>query len=190
MKTNSLLKFTGILMAVAVALSSCNSSIQIAKKRHSKGFFVSIGSDNHSYESKARPVAVSEQNTTETVAQEEVATANSETTKELQSKVATVAATGATSETKTSAPVKSSAKKKTSKLKKALQVKKAIKEHKAANDADVATLLLVILAIILPPVAVFLVRGIDIHFWLSIILTLLFWLPGIIHALLVIFGAI
>ena len=65
-----------------------------------------------------------------------------------------------------------------------------MKKSKLEDNTDVGFLLLVILAIILPPVAVYLVRGLDVHFWLSILLTLLFWLPGVIHALLVVFGAI
>ncbi len=41
----------------------------------------------------------------------------------------------------------------------------------------------IILAIILPPVAVFLKVGIGIHFWLNLLLTLLGFVPGMIHAL-------
>ena len=48
------------------------------------------------------------------------------------------------------------------------------------------TLILVILAILLPPLAVGLKVGFTKHFWISIILTLLFWLPGQIHALIVV----
>ncbi|MCX2741883.1 YqaE/Pmp3 family membrane protein [Pontibacter sp. M82] len=44
----------------------------------------------------------------------------------------------------------------------------------------------IILAILLPPLAVFLHDGIGTSFWINIILTLLFVLPGIIHALLVV----
>jgi uncharacterized membrane protein YqaE (UPF0057 family) len=43
-----------------------------------------------------------------------------------------------------------------------------------------------ILAIILPPLGVFLTVGIGLHFWLNIILTLCGYIPGIIHALYVI----
>lgn len=41
----------------------------------------------------------------------------------------------------------------------------------------------IILAIILPPVAAFLQVGLTAHFWINIVLTLCFALPGIIHAL-------
>jgi len=45
------------------------------------------------------------------------------------------------------------------------------------------TILLIILAIILPPLAAFLVVGLSTHFWINLILTLLGWLPGTVHAL-------
>ena len=41
----------------------------------------------------------------------------------------------------------------------------------------------IILAIFLPPVAVFLKVGIGMQFWLNLLLTLLFFFPGMIHAL-------
>jgi len=45
--------------------------------------------------------------------------------------------------------------------------------------------LLILLAIIFPPAAVAVKDGIGGHFILNILLTLLGWLPGIIHALIV-----
>jgi len=41
----------------------------------------------------------------------------------------------------------------------------------------------IIIAIFLPPLAAFLTVGIALHFWLNLILTLLFFVPGMIHAL-------
>lgn len=74
------------------------------------------------------------------------------------------------------------------------EVKKVLKEYKAAKKAGTAaaepstsTILLVILAILLPPLAVYLHEGtINGKFWLSLLLTLLFWLPGVIYALFVV----
>lgn len=63
------------------------------------------------------------------------------------------------------------------------------KEKRKGAAADTDTLLLVILAILLPPLAVYLHQGeINTKFWISLILTLLFWLPGVIYALIVILG--
>jgi uncharacterized membrane protein YqaE (UPF0057 family) len=44
----------------------------------------------------------------------------------------------------------------------------------------------IIFAVLLPPVGVFLEVGFTGHFWLNILLTLLGYIPGIIHALYVI----
>ncbi len=44
----------------------------------------------------------------------------------------------------------------------------------------------ILLAIFLPPVGVFLQVGLGLHFWINILLTLLGYLPGIIHALYII----
>ena len=47
-------------------------------------------------------------------------------------------------------------------------------------------ILRIVLAIFLPPVAVFLTVGLGMHFWINILLTLLGFIPGMIHALWVI----
>lgn len=71
------------------------------------------------------------------------------------------------------------------------EVKKLAKEYKAqkatASEPSTNTILLVILAILLPPLAVYLhENAINGKFWLSLLLTLLFWLPGVIYALIVV----
>ncbi len=47
-------------------------------------------------------------------------------------------------------------------------------------------LLKIILAILLPPLGVFLEVGIGKHFWINIVLTLLGYIPGIVHAVWII----
>lgn len=44
----------------------------------------------------------------------------------------------------------------------------------------------ILLAILLPPVGVFLQVGFGFHFWLNILLTLLGYVPGIVHAVWII----
>ncbi len=44
----------------------------------------------------------------------------------------------------------------------------------------------ILVAILLPPVGVFLQVGIGKHFWLNILFTLLGYIPGIVHAVWVI----
>ncbi|MEN9600378.1 MAG: hypothetical protein RL596_2702 [Bacteroidota bacterium] len=70
------------------------------------------------------------------------------------------------------------------------EVKKSIasyKAQKATGEASTNKVLLAILAILLPPLAVGLHEGaINGKFWLSVLLTLLFWIPGVIYALIVV----
>lgn len=47
-------------------------------------------------------------------------------------------------------------------------------------------ILRILVAILLPPLGVFLQVGIGLHFWLNILLTLLGYVPGIIHAIWII----
>ena len=47
-------------------------------------------------------------------------------------------------------------------------------------------LIKLIFSILLPPLGVFLEVGIGLHFWLNILLTLLGYIPGIIHAVWII----
>ncbi|WP_034622623.1 YqaE/Pmp3 family membrane protein [Desulfovermiculus halophilus] len=44
----------------------------------------------------------------------------------------------------------------------------------------------ILLAILLPPLGVFLQVGIGLHFWVNILLTILGYIPGIVHAVWVI----
>lgn len=44
----------------------------------------------------------------------------------------------------------------------------------------------IILAILLPPLGVFFEVGLTLHFWINILLTLLGYIPGIIHAVYII----
>ncbi|MHA6247844.1 YqaE/Pmp3 family membrane protein [Pontibacter sp. CAU 1760] len=67
--------------------------------------------------------------------------------------------------------------------------KKEVKEA-YRQSASTTSIVEIILAVLLPPLAVFLHDGIGTSFWISIILTLLFFIPGIIYALLVVTDSI
>ncbi|MDZ7759514.1 MAG: YqaE/Pmp3 family membrane protein [Desulfovermiculus sp.] len=47
-------------------------------------------------------------------------------------------------------------------------------------------LIRIVLSILLPPLGVFLQVGIGLHFWVNILLTILGYIPGIVHAVWVI----
>ncbi|RYY49405.1 MAG: YqaE/Pmp3 family membrane protein [Chitinophagaceae bacterium] len=74
------------------------------------------------------------------------------------------------------------------------EAKKQLKEYKKQkNKAEGSDnkVLLIILAILLPPLAVYLHQGeINSKFWISLLLTLLFFIPGVIYALLVVTGEV
>ena len=56
-------------------------------------------------------------------------------------------------------------------------------DRRTATGGDVIRILL---AILLPPLGVFLQVGIGLHFWLNILLTIFGYVPGIIHAVYII----
>ena len=77
--------------------------------------------------------------------------------------------------------------KKTSKLGQVKQLRKAT-HHVKADDSK---LLYIIIALFIPPLAVALYEGsITSHFWISLLLTFLFFIPGLIYSILVILDQI
>lgn len=61
------------------------------------------------------------------------------------------------------------------------EVKNTLRDANASSN-----ILMIILAILIPPLAVGLYEGITSRFWISLLLTLLFYIPGMIYALLVV----
>lgn len=68
------------------------------------------------------------------------------------------------------------------------ELKQAIRDWKKEGASDTDTLLLVLIAILLPPLAMAIYDGISNRFWISLLLTLLFYVPGLIYTLVVILG--
>jgi uncharacterized membrane protein YqaE (UPF0057 family) len=56
-------------------------------------------------------------------------------------------------------------------------------DRRQESNRDIVRILL---AILLPPLGVFLQVGLGLHFWLNVILTLLGYVPGIVHAVWII----
>jgi tetratricopeptide (TPR) repeat protein len=57
------------------------------------------------------------------------------------------------------------------------------------NKQSPVPVLHVVAAILFPPLGVFLTVGLGIHFWISLVLTLVFtWIPGIIHAVWLVYN--
>ena len=55
------------------------------------------------------------------------------------------------------------------------------------SEVGAVSCLRLVLSILLPPVGVFLTVGFGLHFWLNILLTILGYFPGLVHAVWVIF---
>ena len=67
------------------------------------------------------------------------------------------------------------------------EAKQQLKEYRAHKPESTDKTLLIILAILLPPLGVYLHEGeINTKFWIDLLLTFLFWLPGAIYALVVV----
>jgi len=61
------------------------------------------------------------------------------------------------------------------------------RNHREINMSETGKdFLRILIAIILPPLGVFLQVGLGLHFWLNIVLTLFGYVPGIIHAIYII----
>jgi uncharacterized membrane protein YqaE (UPF0057 family) len=56
----------------------------------------------------------------------------------------------------------------------------------APSEVTTMDIVRIIFAILLPPLGVFLQVGLGLHFWLNILLTILGYIPGIIHAIWII----
>lgn len=54
------------------------------------------------------------------------------------------------------------------------------------SQDDSADLLRILLSVLLPPLGVFLQEGIGTQFWINILLTLLGYVPGLVHAVWII----
>jgi uncharacterized membrane protein YqaE (UPF0057 family) len=54
------------------------------------------------------------------------------------------------------------------------------------SSASTADLLRVVLSVLLPPLGVFLQEGLGTQFWLNVLLTLLGYVPGLVHAIWII----
>jgi uncharacterized membrane protein YqaE (UPF0057 family) len=62
----------------------------------------------------------------------------------------------------------------------------SIRHGMALALQNVMDLIRIVLSILLPPVGVFLQVGFGLHFWINILLTLLGYIPGIVHAVWII----
>lgn len=164
--------FLGIAVA-GVIMTSCNTTVNIAKKRHSKGYYVSV-SKNQSTETSVTSVSdeqVEAISVIELNAKKIELTTNSETLEAVSlekvapTKVVTSEASAAVAENKSEGIVSKKEARKA--LKKAL---KSAKKPTGGDEHQVGFLLAIIITILLPPLGVYLYTGNILKTLLSLIL--------------------
>ena len=189
-----------LALAVFSLLTACSPDLHldISKRRYRKGFHVDAGSghrqtataDRHVQQATRMPVIVAtvpeeraeplvEQRYAEPAVEQEAMTVASI---DHVAKAKHVRSADHESVATAKVLAKEQSVQSASKLQ---QVKQAVKTMFHPRE-DVPFWLLIVLCILLPPLAVFLKFGIGTEFWISLIVTLIFWLPGVIYALIVV----
>ena len=206
MKLKSLLSISSIFVLLAILVSSCGSTLNITKKRHSNGYYVNIGNDSHDGTNKSDQKKnkksdladlINEKSSNDDMASnvegsDEADGENSKSDNETNAKSLSAEQLAAAEEFS-----------KMSTLKKIKALKNAKKAGKLDDNTDFYFVLLVLLALILSPIAVFMHGdGISTHFWINLVMWLLgvgyvispllgiLLLVAVVHALLYIFGVI
>lgn len=197
-------KLLAIAAFSALFMTSCAESMSIHKKRYSKGYFIASSKKIKSSETiaKAENTNVEKTQKNSEVKHTEVTISSNETvtTPTINE---TFVADNSTSVTITPNKVKATfhvtekpvaientAISTTSHI--SILNKKDLRRElrKSKVSGDDKMVLYVLLSIFIPPLAVYLQRDLGTDFWINLILTLLFWVPGVIHALLITFGVI
>lgn len=215
--------FSGVV-GLALILGSCGSSNSVVsngliqKRKYNKGFFMKSNGQFKTAKAEGKEeksIVVQEEiavnNTVRTAAPVSAVAAVQNTEKVTFDKVAAASVSNTVrSASQTAAPVKVNATQEIESRKEVRkdvreQVKQLRKKESSSSAVDGMTILLVILAIIIPPLAVGLYEGITVRFWIDLILALLGWgllgwlLPGliwlgglaaIIYALLIVLAVI
>jgi len=197
--------FSAAFILLAVVFTSCSTSVDIAKRHHNNGYYIHIASKKQ-VSSPVADVAAPKKDV-QSVATNEV---KSEPVA-AETKIITPVAKEKGDENLVSAstdlkPAFSSVKKQ---LKKAIASSEvnASENHKAEfikynyaqkhfskkatrplTARDAPGIVLILLCIFLPPVAVGIVADWGKRFWIDLLLTLLFYFPGMIYAFIVCFS--
>jgi uncharacterized membrane protein YqaE (UPF0057 family) len=179
MKKLTLLSLTGPLLALFLCLSSCSNmgGLTLEKRHYGRGYYVHVSGEN---ESKKSAPSVSETPTLVINSATGALPTESFDGASLMNTQTAPLITPLTTHTfflpkKTPSSVKNQSKASERKRHTALRtnVKKHLFGHTASGEADTQTILLVILALLVAPLAVYLKEGISGRFWLDLICYLL-----------------
>ena len=189
------LPLLAFLAAITFAFSSCKSltNFSIEKRQHRGGYYVDWGNGkvkaDQPTRSEARKAKTQEQ-------EKQVASAPSKAlAPDIPAAIQSTTSTSGNASQKKETPVKNSFRIKDHPVAQAAgeSMKKSERNFSKSEsyfekrNSDTPDWVLAVLCILLPPLAVFLEFGISSEFWISILLTILFWIPGVIYAFVVIF---
>ncbi len=188
------------LAATGIIFSSCNGKYTIAKRKYNKGFYVSRSSGNDSKTNVTSINKTIKVSHTENIQQEIVLVPKNEVLKTENSITEPVLTKSFTSTEKNNRKITAKPNEIAStdakpvletKVIKSIDVTKKETKNTSGSGSDVNKILLIILCIFIPPLAVFLFDNkLSTNFWIDLILTFLFFLPGIVFAFLVCFGGV
>jgi uncharacterized membrane protein YqaE (UPF0057 family) len=182
-----------LLTAAIVLLSSCGnlSKMSLTKRHYRSGYFVDFGGIKHIAHAHTTPIEQKKLGLPVTIAKspEQVILHTSAIKAEYpdnaveypasKKKESTIVGTISTNSatpiayTVTAGPV-------------ANPREESVMDHHTQVNANVAFAVIVICAIFIPPLGVALMYGINSYFWIDLILTLIFFFPGMIFALIVV----
>jgi len=166
MKLKSILSTSSLLVVLTILISSCGSTLNITKKRHSNGYYVNIGSDNYDNKSKPDTKKSDKKNQSEFIKDK---TNNENLASNLEEGEADgknlKQGENVNKKNSSAEQIASADFSKMSTLKKIKALKKLKKQGKLDDDRDFMFVLLILLSIILSPLAVFLHgNGVTNHF--------------------------
>jgi uncharacterized membrane protein YqaE (UPF0057 family) len=188
-----------ILSVIATyLLSSCNSSVSIVKRKYNDGYYVSTSHHTNTNTTVTKEENnINKQETAKGIENDNTTTADNAVSEKagvpnasIQTDVTSIVSDNTKEVThtqKSAVERKAGSKKMTAAemmpfvLKK--QVSKIAQKAPQRKEVRSSEILEIILAIFLPPVAVYLhTNGLTTEFWIDLILTCLFWVPGVIYA--------
>lgn len=190
-----------ILSVIATyLLSSCNSSVSIVKRKYNDGYYVSTSHHSNTTVTKEEN-NINKQEITKDIENDNTTTvgnAVSEKSETPNTSVETdVTSMVSNNKKETAHTQKSTIERKVGSKKITAtemmpfvfkkQVSKIAQPVPQSKEVRSSQILEIILSIFLPPVAVYLhTNGLTTEFWIDLILTCLFWVPGVIYALYIV----
>ena len=203
MKINKLL-FIGFPLFTAFLLTSCGRSVYIAKRQFNDGYYVHVSKKVNAPTDKSFDSKNNLQSTLVNADENKVKLVSAEVIKDSptvenpssdNSLFTSISEAPAISHSKALISTTPAKVKQTYSGQQFKEEKKSnrIRNHIAKGftqqrGGDVPTVVLVLLCIFLPFIAVGIVDNWGTRFLISLLLTLLFWLPGVIYAFIVCFG--